>query len=216
MESSPDTSYASALTSGMQNMGTFNSQPMTNASFPPLGNNIYPCPSFEPSSEFLAPPATGGARARSNSNKRRRGEDGTAVIVDEPQQQKTNASSVHPAKKKSVIGTSNSLITGRKMKSPPADIFVWGVHKDTRVDDIVKDLAECEIKIEAKDVQQTSKEDANLKSYKISIPAADLDPAIWPLRVKVVSTFTIVTIRIIRILLNHKRSLQKKHWRVNL
>ena len=108
MESSPDTSYASALTSGMQNMGTFNSQPMPNASFPPLGNNIYPCPSFEPSSEFLAPPATGGARARSNSNKRRRGKDGTVVNVDESHQQRLNTTSVHPAKKKSVTGTSNS------------------------------------------------------------------------------------------------------------
>ena len=83
-----------------------------------------------------------------------------------------------------MIGTSSSITNKRIVCSPPADIFVWGVHKDTSVDDIVKDLADSEIKIEAKDVQQKSKEDANLKSFKISVPAADLekalDPKIWP------------------------------------
>ena len=91
--------------------------------------------------------------------------------------------------KKSVIGTSDSTKTGRKMKSPPTDIFIWGVHWDTNVDDIVNDLSSSGINIETKDVQLKSKEDAKLRSYKISVPAADLDkaldPGIWPLRVKV-------------------------------
>ena len=75
------------------------------------------------------------------------------------------------------------------MKSPPADIFVWGVHKATTIEDIVNDLAESDIKIETKDVLLRSKPEANLCSYKISVPATDLakalDPSIWPLRVRV-------------------------------
>ena len=83
----------------------------------------------------LAPSAVfkgAGVRSRSNSNKRRRGDDGNPIIVnDEQQQPKDNP------KKKGIVGTSNSRETGRKMKSPPADIFVWGVHRDTTVEDIV-------------------------------------------------------------------------------
>ena len=51
--------------------------------------------------------------------------------------------------KKAVTGTSNANITGRKMRSPPADIFVYGVHPDTTEDDIVLDLAESGIVITA-------------------------------------------------------------------
>ena len=95
------------------------------------------------------------------------------------------------AKKKMqmVVGTSNSTISGRKMRSPPADIFVWGVHPETTLEDIVNDLAESDIKIETKDILKKSKDDAPLNSYKISVPAADLqkalNPEIWPMRVKV-------------------------------
>ena len=93
------------------------------------------------------------------------------------------------AKPKPVIGTSDSARTGRKMRSPPADIFVWGVHPETTVEDIVNDLASSDIIIKESDVLKKSKEEAYLCSYKISVPAADLqkalDPAIWPLRVKV-------------------------------
>ena len=92
-------------------------------------------------------------------------------------------------KKKAVEGTSNSLISGRKMRSPPADIFVWGVHPDTTLEDIVNDLAESDIKIETKDIKKMSKDDASLNSYKIGVPASDLqkalNPEIWPRRVKV-------------------------------
>ena len=55
-------------------------------------------------------------------------------------------------KKKSVTGTSNSLAAGRKMRSPPADIFVWGVHPDTTVEDIINDLGDSGIKVEQKDI----------------------------------------------------------------
>ena len=75
------------------------------------------------------------------------------------------------------------------MKSPPADIFVWGVHPETTPDDIVNDLASSGIIITANDIHKKSKDEATLNSYKISIPAADfkkaLSPEIWPLRVKV-------------------------------
>ena len=59
----------------------------------------------------------------------------------------------------------------------------------TSVDDIVNDLAESNIVIKASDIEKKSKEEAYLCSYRISVPAGDLpralDPAIWPLRVKV-------------------------------
>ena len=89
--------------------------------------------------------------------------------------------------KKCVVGTSNQ--TGRKMRSPPADIFVYGVHPDTTPDDIVEDLACSNIIIRAQDIVIKSREEAFLKSYKISVKAEDLqkalDPSVWPLRVKV-------------------------------
>ena len=75
------------------------------------------------------------------------------------------------------------------MRSPPADIFVWGIHPETTSEDIVNDLAASNIIIEEKDIMRKSKEGAALLSFKISVPAQDLqkalDPAIWPLRVKV-------------------------------
>ena len=75
------------------------------------------------------------------------------------------------------------------MHAPPADIFVWGMHPDTTDEDIVNDLAASDIKIEVKDVEKKSKEEAPFNSYRIRVPAPDLqkalDPSIWPLRVKV-------------------------------
>ena len=120
-------------------------------------------------------------RGRSPSVKRPRADDGNDVV--------SSAKEVpnKPQKTKAVVGTSDKA--GRKMKSPPADIFVWGVHPDTSIDDIVNDLAESNIVIKATDVEKKSKEEAYLCSYRISVPAGDLqkalDPAIWPLRVKV-------------------------------
>ena len=92
-------------------------------------------------------------------------------------------------KAKSITGTSDSNATGRKMVSSPADIFIWGVHPSTTVEDIVNDLTDSGITVEANNIEKKSKPEAYLCSYKISIPSAQLDkafdPSIWPLRVKV-------------------------------
>ena len=120
-------------------------------------------------------------RNRSTSNKRKRldDEDMSGGIRDRVQSQNS--------RKKFVVGTSNQ--SGRKMRSPPADIFVYGVHPDTTPDDIVQDLAFSDIIIRVQDIQMKSREEAYLKSYKISVKAEDLqkalDPSVWPLRVKV-------------------------------
>ena len=60
------------------------------------------------------------------------------------------------------------------MRTPPADIFVWGVHPSTTKEDIVSDLEISGIKISACDIEKKS--NAEEKA---------LDPGIWPLRVKV-------------------------------
>ena len=53
----------------------------------------------------------------------------------------------------------------------------------------MNDLKDSDINISENDVVLKSKPEANLCSYKISVPAVDLDkaldPQIWPLRVKV-------------------------------
>ena len=120
-------------------------------------------------------------RSRSGSaNKRRRGENG-------PIQDRSPSS--NSRQKRVVVGTCSSNQAGRKMRSPPADIFVYGVHPDTSPEDIVQDLAFSDIIIKAEDIVKKSKDEAFLKSYKISVKAEDLlkalDPAIWPMRVKV-------------------------------
>jgi len=65
----------------------------------------------------------------------------------------------------------------------------YGVHPDTREEDIVTDLSESGIEIETTDIIKKSKDDAPLKSFKISVKAEDLqkalDPSVWPMRVKV-------------------------------
>ena len=92
--------------------------------------------------------------------------------------------------KKYVVGTLNTnQRQDRKMKSPPADIFIYGVHPDTTVEDIINDLNDSDIVIEARDIVKKSKPESALHSYKISVKAEDLqkalDPSIWPMRVKV-------------------------------
>ena len=124
----------------------------------------------------------GLARSRSgSSSKRRRGENGP---IEEDFRDRSIS---NIRQKKFVVGTASQ--PGRKMRSPPADIFVYGVHPDTTIEDIVQDLAYSDIVISNSDIIQKSKEEAFLKSYKISVKAEDLqkalDPAIWPLRVKV-------------------------------
>ena len=91
---------------------------------------------------------------------------------------------------KCVVGSSNNAVqTGRKMRSPPADIFVWGVHPDTTVQDIIADLADSGVIVDEKDIEKKSKPEAFLCSYKISVKAEQLsialDPTVWPLRVYV-------------------------------
>ena len=99
-------------------------------------------------------------------------------------------STSRPPAKKGVVGTSNNSVqTSRKMKSPPADIFVWGVHPNTSIQDIIADLSESGIEINEEAIKKMSKEDAFLVSYKISVNVENLqkalDPSVWPLRVKV-------------------------------
>ena len=123
----------------------------------------------------------GGDRDRSASKRRRVEESyGEENIARERSQSQSK-------QRKFVVGTANQL--GRKMRSPPADIFVYGVHPDTLPEDIVQDLACSDIHIKPDDIVQKSREESFLKSYKISVKAEDLqkalDPAIWPLRVKV-------------------------------
>ena len=121
-------------------------------------------------------------RSRSISNKRKRMDEGGAEENSGRSDKSQNA-----GQKKYVVGTSNQ--TGRKMRSPPADIFVYGVHPDTTPEDIVQDLACNDIIINTTDIVLKSKDEAYLKSYKISVKAEDLsralDPSVWPLRVKV-------------------------------
>ena len=75
------------------------------------------------------------------------------------------------------------------MRSPPADIFVWGIHPDTSIPDIVADLRDSGIVIQKRDVEKKSKAEAYLVSYRIRLKAEDLqkalDPCFWPMRVKV-------------------------------
>ena len=71
-----------------------------------------------------------------------------------------NQSKVPPAK--TVVGTVRSAANGRKMRLPPTDIFVWGMHPDTVPDDIVINLTESGIEIEQKDVIKKSRDGSAL------------------------------------------------------
>ena len=97
-----------------------------------------------------------------------------------------------PAKRRN---TEKTVVTGsglgktRKMRCPPADIFVYGLHKTTTKEEIVADLAEGDIHISVEDIELKSRDNTHVSSYRISVPAEDLskamDPTLWPLRVKV-------------------------------
>ena len=79
--------------------------------------------------------------------------------------------------------------SGRRMKSPPVDIFVYGVPQDTEKEDIIADLADSDVKIADTDIVLLSKGTPAVVSYKISVNAEDLEkalnPNVWPIRVKV-------------------------------
>ena len=126
-------------------------------------------------------------RTRSESNKRRRGNDGEPIAVQD-EREKVEKAGQRRAQKPCVVGTAGAT-AGRKMRAPPADIFVWGIHPDTTIQDIVADLADSDIIIKEENVEKKSNKEAYLSSYKISVKAEDLpkalDPSVWPLRVKV-------------------------------
>ena len=129
-------------------------------------------------------------RSRSSS-KRRRGENGEIIEVDDQPHHHGDRvkGQAQSRAKKFVVGTTSSAQSGRKMRSPPADIFVYGVHPATTKEDIVQDLAESGIVITEQCIIKKSRDEAPLNSYKISVRAEDLnlalDPSVWPLRVKV-------------------------------
>ena len=80
------------------------------------------------------------SRNRSRSAKKRsRGKDGSIIEVED------NQKLLQPRSKKFLVGTSNAQ-SGRKMRSPPADKFVYGVHPATTMSDIVQDLAGSQMK----------------------------------------------------------------------
>ena len=95
------------------------------------------------------------------------------------------------SKLKAVSGTfSGSIERGaRKMKVAPVDIFVYGVHKETTVEDIVEELEYSDIAIAKEDIEEKTREGSNVKSFKIAIKAEFLEkalkPEMWPLRAKV-------------------------------
>ena len=99
---------------------------------------------------------------------------------------------IQPAKKRNIEKTvvvGSSSVKTRKMRSPPADIFVYGLNKSTTKEEIVADLAEGDILITVDDIELKSRDNTHVSSYRISVQAEDLkkamDPTLWPLRVKV-------------------------------
>ena len=74
----------------------------------------------------LQPPRS-APRGRSPSIKRAKMDDGSVLELP---QVRSNSSQRRSNPKKAVVGTSTGVI-GRKMRSPPADIFIYGVHPDT-------------------------------------------------------------------------------------
>ena len=117
----------------------------------------------------------GAERERSPSLKRPSSEEAT-----QPSKRRNTE------KSKVVAGTRTNA---RKMKSPPADIFVYGVPRDTSKEDIMEDLLDSNIEISIDDIILMSKGNPAVVSYRISVKAEDLqsalDPSVWPLRVKV-------------------------------
>ena len=63
------------------------------------------------------------------------------------------------------------------------------MHKATTPEDIVEELQYSDIIIAKDDIEEKTREGANVKSYKIAIKAEYLEkslkPETWPLRVKV-------------------------------
>ena len=98
------------------------------------------------------------SKVENSSPMKRRLNDGSAEPVEQHDR-------VRPARSKSrtfIEGTSNTAKAGRKMRSPPASFFVYGVHPDTTKQEIVEDLYLSTIEIEEKDIETKSKPEAYL------------------------------------------------------
>ena len=122
--------------------------PLLSSGPPSFGAHLPMQPPQVDSRRLFVPQQESRSRSLSQGNKRKRLEDGPAGS-----QTKSANGPVNP-KKKPIVGTLDCTDRGRKMKSPPADIFIWGVHNDTSIEDIVNDLADSGIKIETRDVQK--------------------------------------------------------------
>ena len=55
------------------------------------------------------------------------------------------------------------------MKVAPVDIFVYGAHKDTTIDDIVEELKFSDILVNKENILEKTREGSNVKSFKISV-----------------------------------------------
>ena len=133
-----------------QNMSYANALSGFNAGYIPVYPNVPASNAKQPTVNANSVPRNNiPDRSRSNS-KRRRNEDGSFTEVvhqanDNNKQHQDHAKGGSKSAKKAVLGTSNSSVTGRKMRTSPADIFVWGVHRDTSIQDIIKDLEDSDI-----------------------------------------------------------------------
>ncbi len=102
---------------------------------------------------------------------------------DNEERKKQKSTSTQPAV---IVGTGDKEM---KLKSPPADIFVYGLTRDTTPAMIADHLADTNILVKPEDIKLMSKGDTSLLSFKVSVKAVDLPtallPATWPFRVKV-------------------------------
>ena len=161
-------SIINLITNGQgQHINYANALSGLNAGYIPVYPNVPTGNAKQPVNANTAPGNDISDRLR--SSKRRRNEDGSFTEVVHQANASNKLHQDHTkgtakSAKKAVVGTSNSSVPGRKMRTPPADIFVWGVHRDTSVHDIIKDLEDSDIKISEGDIEKKSKPEANLCS----------------------------------------------------
>ena len=159
----------------------------------PTINNFGTCPSFTQSYASVAAPGSPLPRIQGQpQNSAQRGtvfRDRTASFKRPRADNEVPLPSKRKNTEKKVVTGSRTRENSRKMKSPPVDIFVYGVPKDTNKADIVEDLGDSDIFISDSDIILMSKRCPSVVSYKISVKADDLEkalnPDVWPLRVKV-------------------------------
>ena len=161
--------------------------------YPPVPSSGTPYPSFTQSYASAAAPGSPLPRFQGQQqNSTQRGtlfrERTASFKRPRPDNDVPIPSKRKNIEKKIVIG-SRTQENSRKMKSPPVDIFVYGIPKDTIKEDIIADLADSDIQISESDIVLMSKGTPVVVSYKISVKAEDLEkalnPTVWPLRVKV-------------------------------